>query len=95
MVTGAAVVRDWCSEKGSLCVGRAMRLSAAVRATVLLIVRRWCGIRSSFSASERSSMSDIGMSSSSEASELVFSSARSLSPADESESLSSSAAKSI
>lgn len=41
METGLDVVRDWCSEKGSVEMGRLMRLRAAVMATVLLMVRRW------------------------------------------------------
>lgn len=60
---------------------------------MLFIVRRWCGITSSLSESARSSRSDIGMSSSSESEweELSWS----FSPAEESLSDSSRAAKSI
>jgi hypothetical protein len=91
MVVGVEEVIDWCSEKASVLRGSEIRFSAAVRATVLLIVRRWWGIMSSFSSAERSSRSDMGMSSSSSSS-----SSSSLSPpTDESLSLSSIPAKSI
>ncbi len=39
--TGAEVVKDWCSEKASVEMGRAMRFRVEVRAAVLLMVRRW------------------------------------------------------
>jgi hypothetical protein len=68
MVTGSVVVMDWCSENSHLERGREMRFRAEVRAAVLLIVRRWWGMRSSFSSSSRSSRSDSGTSSSSSSS---------------------------
>jgi len=91
MDTGVEVVMDWCSEKGNLEMGKDMRLRAAVSAVVLFMVRRWCGIRSSFSSSSRSSRSDMGMSSSSPSS----SSSSTSEPISESLSLSSIPAKSI
>jgi hypothetical protein len=91
METGSEVVTDWCSENESFDIGRAIRFNAAVSATVLLIVRRWWGIMSSFSSSSRSSRSDMGISSSSSSSSCSWS----FSPAEESLSLSSMPAKSI
>ena len=88
MGTVEAETRDWWSEKGSVLMGRAIRFRAEVRAEVLLIVRRWWGIMSSFSVSERSSRSDMGMSSGS-------SSASSGSEAEEELSLSLRPSKSI
>jgi len=65
---GSREVMVWCSENGSLWMGKAMRFKDVRSAEVLLIVRRWWGITSSLSESARSSRSDIGMSSSSESS---------------------------
>lgn len=74
ITTGSAVVTDWCMEKANFGMSSAIRLCAACKAGMLLIVRRWNGTTSSLSSSSSDSMSDKGMSSASEPCSLPSSS---------------------
>jgi hypothetical protein len=59
------VVTDWWMEKGKVDIGSAIRLCAACKAAILLIVRRWYGVISPLSSELSDSMSESGISSSS------------------------------